>query len=108
PRALAGSAVAVAVGGGLALLGSPWFAAAGLAAGWAVAVPADRAGRVALRALPLLVASLIAPSWDDLTLWWRVLTLAVSPAGAALAVWALDSLWVGGARLVGSRRIRAG
>lgn len=58
-RMLAGSAVGVAFGLGLVGVGSLGAAAAALAAGWGMAIPSDRMGRAALRAVPMALVALL-------------------------------------------------
>ncbi len=94
PRTLTGTIGAVAVGVALLLLGSSAFLAAGLALGWAIALPARRAGRVAARGLPLVLAGLAAPRLDDLATFTVVALLMASPLMAAAVVGGADRLWV--------------
>jgi len=81
---------------------SPGWAAATLAVGWGAGMPADRPGRIALRTIPpyLLAAALILrfPKVGALTGLQLTAVVLLSPLVAALLVWLMDALWVGGTR----------
>ncbi len=99
PRTVAGTVVGVAIGAALLGVGASGFAAAGLAAGWASAMPANRPGRIAARGLPMLIAAVVATVWplgriDDLGRGLLVAVLLLSPLVAAVLVWIGDALWV--------------
>lgn len=98
PRSLVGTVAALAMGAGLLSLDASGFAAGALAFGWAVAIPADKPSRIALRGLPLLAlaAILTTATWGrvgDLAVWQLGLVLALSPLVAALWVWLADWGW---------------
>ena len=94
PRALAGVAAAASAAGAYLLLGSSGLALAGLAFGWAIAIPAERVGRIAARAVPSLLVALLAPALEPLSGPALALALVVSPWLAALLVWLADLVWV--------------
>lgn len=96
PRIVLGTAAAVAVAAALLALDASWFAAAALAFGWAIAIPADKAGRIAARGLPLIVAAAVATTaaWGrigDLRAWQLSLIVAGSPLVAGVWVWLADA-----------------
>lgn len=98
PRTVAGTVVGVALGAALIGVGASGFAAGGLAAGWSIAIPADRSSRIAARGLPMVALAILATFWQlgtmaDAGLWPLIAVLAVSPLLAALVVWAGDAAW---------------
>lgn len=106
-KSLVRSAVGVAAGtatGAIMFLfmESPGWAAATLAVGWGAGMPADRPGRIAIRTIPpyLLAAALILrfPKIDQLSGLQLAGVVLLSPLVAALLVWLMDVLWVGGTR----------
>ena len=66
---------------------------AGLGLGWAIAVPAERIGRIAVRAVTALAVALAAPSFESLSGAMLALVLALSPWVAALLFWVSDGAW---------------
>lgn len=98
PRTVTGTIIGVGFGAALLGVGASGFAAAGLAAGWGSAIPADRTSRIAARGLPMLVAAIAATVWPigrivDLGRGPLVAVFALSPLLAALVVWAGDAAW---------------
>lgn len=98
PRTVTGTLIGVGLGAALLGVGASGFAAAGLAAGWGSAIPADRTSRIASRGLPMLVAAVVATVWPvgriaDLGRGPLVLVFALSPLIAALVVWVGDAAW---------------
>lgn len=93
PRVLLAAPAAIAVAVALLFLDSSGLLVAGLAIGWALAMPFGSPTHVAVRALPLLVAALFFPRFDDLPVWTVIWILVASPAAAALAVYVGDLLW---------------
>jgi hypothetical protein len=93
PRTIVAAPAAVGVAVGLLLLDSSGLLAAGLAIGWALAIPAESPTHVAARALPMLVVALIVPRLDDLSTWTMVAYLAVSPLAAAISVYVGNLPW---------------
>ncbi len=109
PRTALGTGAAIAVGGSLLALGASGFALAALALGWSVAIPADKAGRIAVRGLPMLFVAVAATAstWGriaDLGVWQLVLVLIVSPLLAAVWVWLADAGWGAVASSLSARR----
>ncbi len=101
PRAIVAAPVAVGTAIALYLLDSIGFLFAGLALGWALAVPAGSPTQVAARGLPLLVAALLIPGLEGLPGGWVILVVAVSPLIAALGVFGGQLPWhLGRRRLV--------
>jgi hypothetical protein len=94
PRALAGTAAAGLALGAYLLLGSSGLLVAGLGLGWAVAIPAERISRVAVRGITSLLVALVAPGLASLSGPTVALLLVVSPWVAALLVWLSDRGWV--------------
>jgi len=94
PRALAGSAAAGVAVAAYLLLGSSGVVVAGLGLGWAVAIPAERISRVAVRGIAILLVSLAAPGFESVSGAELALVLAVSPWVAAALVWLADAAWV--------------
>jgi hypothetical protein len=92
-RTIVAAPAAVGVAVGLLLLDSSGLLAAGLAIGWALAIPAESPTHVAARALPMLIVALIAPRLDDLSTWTTVGYLAASPLVAAISVYLGDLPW---------------
>jgi hypothetical protein len=92
-RTIVAAPAAVGVAVGLLLLDSSGLLAAGLAIGWALAIPAESPTHVAARALPMLIVALIAPRLDDLSTWTTVGYLAASPLVAAISVYVGDLPW---------------
>ena len=93
PRALVAivaTAVAVAA---YFFLGSSGLIVAGLGLGWAIAIPAERIGRIAVRAVTALAVALAAPSFESLSGAMLALVLALSPWVAALLFWVSDGAW---------------
>jgi hypothetical protein len=78
---------------GLLLLDSSGLLAAGLAIGWALAIPAESPTHIAARSLPVLVVALIVPRLDDLSTSTLVAYLAVSPLAAAISVYLGNLPW---------------
>jgi hypothetical protein len=106
-KSLMRSAIGVAAAGATGalmffFLETPGWVVATLAVGWAVGMPADRPGRIALRAIPpyLGAAALILrlPKLGQLTGLQLAAVVLLSPLVAALLVWLMDALWVGGTR----------
>lgn len=93
PRTFVAAPAAVGVAVGLLLLDSSGLLAAGLAIGWALAIPAESPTHVAARALPMLVVALIVPRLDDLSTLTMVAYLAASPLAAAISVYLGDLPW---------------
>ena len=93
PRTIVAAPAAVAVAVGLLLLDSSGLLAAGLAIGWALAIPAESPTHVAARALPMLVVALIVPRLGDLSSWTLVAYLAASPPAAAISLYLGDLPW---------------
>lgn len=98
PRTLTGTIIGVGIGAALLGVGASGFGAAGLAAGWGSAIPANRPSRIAARGLPMLVVAIVATVWPlgrivELGRGPLVATLALSPLVAAVVVWAGDGLW---------------
>lgn len=93
PRTFVAAPAAVAAAVGLLLLDSSGLLAAGLAVGWALAIPAESPTHVAARALPLLIVALIVPGIDDLSTWVLVGYLSLSPLVAGLGVYLGDLPW---------------
>ena len=94
PRALVGSAAAGLALGAYLLLGSSGLLVAGLGLGWAVAIPAERISRVAVRGITSLLVALVAPGLASLSGTTVALLLVVSPWLSALLVWLSDRVWV--------------
>lgn len=93
PRTIVAAPAAVGVAVGLLLLDSSGLLAAGLAIGWALAIPAESPTHIAARSLPMLVVALIVPRLDDLSTWTLVAYLAVSPLAAAISVYLGNLPW---------------
>jgi hypothetical protein len=93
PRALLAASAAIAVAVALLFLESSGLVAAGLAIGWALAIPATSPTRIAVRAVPLLVVALFLPRLGDLPVGMVVVTLVLSPPAAALGVFLADLPW---------------
>lgn len=93
PRALVAAPTAIGVSVALLFLGSSGLLAAGLAMGWALAVPGDSPSHVAARSMPLLLAALLAPRMGDVSGWTTVGLLIASPVVAAVGVLAADLIW---------------
>ncbi len=98
PRAIVAAPVAVGTAVALYLLESTGFLVAGLALGWALAVPAGSPTEAAARGLPLLVAALFVPGLGDLPGGWTILIVAASPPIAALGVFVGQMPWHPGRR----------
>lgn len=96
-RTALGVLVGLALGVGYTLLGAPLGVIVGLAAGWAVVIPAEKAGRVAVRALPALLVGLL--SLPNLSGPVTVGLVALSPWIAALLVLLGDGAWAAIGRL---------
>ena len=94
PRALAGSAAAGLAITAYLLLGSSGLVVAGLGLGWAVAIPAERISRVAVRGIVILLVSLLAPGFESVPGAELAVVLAVSPWVAAALLWPADAAWV--------------
>lgn len=94
PRALVGTAAAGLALGAYLLLGSSGLVVAGLGLGWAVAIPAERISRVAVRGTTGLLVALVAPGLAALPGPTLAVLLVVSPWLAALLVWVSDRVWV--------------
>ncbi len=98
PRTVAGTVVGVALGAALLGVGASGFAAGGLAAGWSIAIPADRSSRIFARGLPMVALAVLATVWPlgtmaDAGRWPLIAVFAASPLLAGLAVWAGDAAW---------------
>ena len=93
PRTLLAAPAAIGVAAGLLFLDSSGLLAAGLAIGWALAIPAESPTQVAARSLPLLVAALLLPRLSDLSGWAIVGFMAASPVAAAAGVYLADLPW---------------
>jgi hypothetical protein len=93
PRALLGIAGAAVATAAYYLLGSGGLVLAGLGMGWAIAIPAERVGRLAGRAVVCLLAALLMPAIDALSGGLLAIVIAVSPWGAAVLCWVADALW---------------
>jgi hypothetical protein len=93
PRTIVAAPAAVGVAVGLLLLDSSGLLAAGLAIGWALAIPAESPTHIAARSLPMLVVALTVPRLDDLSTWTLVAYLAVSPLAAAISVYLGNLPW---------------
>ncbi len=104
-RAAVGASGGLAVMAGYLLLGSSGLVLAGLALGWALAVPAERVGRVGARSVPSLLVALVMPRIDALPVLMLVAVLLVSPWAATLLGWLGDGAWEALARWSGRRRI---
>jgi hypothetical protein len=94
PRALVGTAAAGLAMAAFLLLGSSGLVVAGLGLGWAVAIPAERIGRVAARGVSSWLVALLAPGLGSLSGATLALLLAISPWVAAVLVWMSDGAWV--------------
>ena len=88
--AIVGAAVATTA---FALLESTGLVVAGLGMGWAIAIPAERVARVAVRAVACLLAGLAFPDIGALSGGVLAVVLVASPWAAALLCWAADALW---------------
>jgi hypothetical protein len=75
------------------LLGSSGLVVAGLGLGWAIAIPAERVGRVAIRAVVSLLVALLAPAFESLSGGVLALGLALSPWVTALLFLFSDGTW---------------
>lgn len=93
PRTLVAAPAAIGVAVALLFLGSSGLLAAGLAIGWALAMPGESPTHVAARSMPLLVAALFVPRLDDVSGWTTVGFLIASPVVAAVGVFAADLIW---------------
>ena len=98
PRTVAGTVVGLVIGAALAAIGAMSFVAAGLATGWAIAMPADGMGRVAARGLPAVAAGVTVSVWTwgriaDVSPWPMVAIFVLSPLVGALFVWMGDGAW---------------
>lgn len=102
-RALVGAAAAAVGGAAYLLLGSSGLVLAALALGWSVAVPAERVGRIAARAVLSLAAALFMPAMGDLAGGWLVLVLVASPWVAVAFMLAGDAAWSVFTRFLASR-----
>jgi hypothetical protein len=88
-RAALGVVAGLALGVGYTLLGASLGIVVALATGWAMAIPSEKAGRVAVRAVPgLLVGVASLPSTTA-----RLLALLLSPWAAAALVLVGDLAW---------------
>lgn len=90
-RTVLGVLVGLALGVGYTLLGAPLGVVVGLAAGWAVVIPAEKAGRVVARSLPALLIGLV--SLPNLSGPLTVGLVALSPWIAAVLVLLGDAAW---------------
>jgi len=90
-RMVVGAAVGLALGAGYMLLGAELGVVVGLAAGWAVVIPAERTERIIARLVPALLAGLI--SLPALTRLAYAGVVVASPWAAALLVLIGDAAW---------------
>jgi hypothetical protein len=90
-RTVLGVLLGLALGIGYTLLGAPLGVVVGLAAGWAVVIPAEKVGRIFARSLPALLIGLM--SLPDLPGPATVGLVAFSPWIAALLVLVGDVAW---------------
>jgi hypothetical protein len=93
PRAFLGIAGAAVATAAYYLLGSGGLVLAGLGMGWAIAIPAERIGRLAGRAVVCLSAALVMPAIDALPGGLLAIVIVASPWAAALLCWVVDALW---------------
>jgi hypothetical protein len=96
-RLLVGAGVGLALGAGYVLLGAELGVVVGLAAGWAVVIPAERTERIIARSVPALLLGLI--SLPGLTRLAYAGVFVASPWAAALLVLLGDTAWTAVARL---------
>jgi hypothetical protein len=98
-RTVVGVAVGLALGAGYTLLGAELGVVVGMAAGWAVVIPAERMERVLARSVPALLVGVVSlPEMSRLAYGGLI---AVAPWIAALLVLVGDAAWTAVTRLRG-------